>query len=311
MHTLSQKLDICTPLIKGPFVYLDYPVYGNVGDHLIWMGAQAFLMRNSLAPAAQYSVKNVNGKRAKRHIKECSTICFQGGGNFGDLYPLHQNFREDIIQRFPDKRIVIFPQSIHFQDKEELIKSCAILKKHPDLHILLRDKNSFSILEEQGVPNLYLCPDMAHALFGSYKQTKGNTGSSLYLLRCDKEKGFLPPELEDKQSSSIDWRDLLTGSTKLLYKVGIKSNGLDAKLDNILPAYDAWHFVSKHLIGGALDLFAPYETIVTNRLHAMILATLLGKKAVVYDNNYGKVSSYADLWFEGMENIQVKAPKES
>ena len=50
MARLSQKLDVILKLIKGDFVYLDYPVYGNVGDLMIWAGTCALFERHRRKP---------------------------------------------------------------------------------------------------------------------------------------------------------------------------------------------------------------------------------------------------------------------
>ena len=44
------------------------------------------------------------------------TILLHGGGNFGDLWPIYQRFREHVIAAFPDHRIVQLPQTVHFRD---------------------------------------------------------------------------------------------------------------------------------------------------------------------------------------------------
>jgi pyruvyl transferase EpsO len=305
MAQLSSALDVCAPLLEGKLVYLDYPIHGNVGDLLIWMGAKEFFRRNGKKFLGQYFDSNI-GTRARRHLDQCTTICFHGGGNFGDLWPWHQKLREDVIQKYPHKRIVILPQSVHFGDMRELDKACKIVKNHPDVHIFLRDKNSFSLLQERGVPNLKLCPDMAHALWGTFSAPNPSLASPLYLLRRDKEDGSLPPEVDALRSGATDWEDILTGWTERAYQFGRRVNEIDGRRDNILPAYTVWSAVSKIIVHRAVGLFAPHETIITNRLHAMILAALLERKAVVFDNSYGKISSYADLWMKDVPGITLQ-----
>lgn len=305
MEKLSETLDICLPLMEGKMVYLDYPVHDNIGDLLIWQGAQTFFRRNGKKFLGQYSISNI-GSRAQHHLDKCTTICFHGGGNFGDLWPWFHKLREDLIQKYPHKRIVILPQSVHFSDKQELDKSCDILKRHPDLHIFLRDKNSLLILQEKGIPNLQLCPDMAHALWGILSAPNPTQTSPLYLLRRDKEESALPAEISIQKSRSVDWDNLLTGWVQQAYKFGRRINEIDGWRNNIMPAYTVWNTVSKLLISRAVDLFAPHETIITNRLHAMILAALLQRKSVVFDNSYGKISSYADLWMKDVPGISLQ-----
>jgi len=302
MEALSLKLDECAALLEGDVVYLDYPVHDNVGDMLIWMGAQELLKRNNISLLGLYSFKL--GYLAHKTLSKCNTICLHGGGNFGDLYSYHQDFRESIIQRYPDKKIVIFPQSIHYRDEKKLDNTCKILRSHKNLHICLRDKNSYAILKNKDIPNLYFAPDTAHALWGTLPILPDEKDSVLYLLRKDKEKAGLPQKIQALQEQSVDWVDLLKGTKKLTYQFGLQLSRVDGRLlGNMLPAYTIWNWEAKRLIQHAIDLFTPHETIVTNRLHAMILAALMEKKCEVYDNSYGKLFSYHDLWLSEIDNI--------
>jgi pyruvyl transferase EpsO len=38
------------------------------------------------------------------------------------------------------------------------------------------------------------------------------------------------------------------------------------------------------------------RTVVTDRLHGVLLALHLGRRVIAVDNNYGKLSSYLDTW---------------
>ena len=301
MARLSQKLDVILKLIKGDFVYLDYPVYGNVGDLMIWAGTCALFERHRRKPLGQYSRQNI-GKGARKNLEKCQTICFGGGGNFGDLWPDHQKLREEVIAAYPNKRIIVFPQSVHFGSKDVLQKSCEIMKRHPDLHIFVRDRNSLAILQEQGIPNLHLCLDMAHALWGFLRAPKATQEAPLYLLRRDKEEGHLPASA--RRSNSIDWDNLFEGPTAVAFEFGRHVIWRDAVCGNALPASAVWAFVSRMIIRRAVSLFAPHSTIVTNRLHGVILAALLGRKVIAYDNSYGKISSYIDCWLRDIPNVE-------
>jgi pyruvyl transferase EpsO len=306
---LSKKLDICVPLLAGSFLLLDYPVHGNIGDLLIWHGEKEFFRRNKKKPLGQYSINNI-GSRALKLLNECSTICFHGGGNFGDLWPWYQQKREEIIQHYPQKRIVVLPQTVYFSSPRELDRACAVMKAHPDLHIFCRDSNSLSILDSRGVPNIHMCPDMAHALWGvlaTSNPSQATQSAPLYLLRRDKEAGILSQDASDRLKASFDWDDLLVPWVNRLYRIGEKIDRRDGRSwsNNRLPAHAVWYFISKILIRRAVGLFSNYETIVTNRLHGMILAILLKRKAIVLDNSYGKIASYVDLWMNNIPDIEL------
>jgi pyruvyl transferase EpsO len=304
---LSKNLDIIAPLIRGEIVYLDYPVHSNIGDLLIWKGASVLLRRYRCRILGQYSKDNIVGVRARNQIERSKTICFHGGGNFGDLWPAYQLLREEIIQAYPGKRIIIFPQSVRYDNSDALARSCKILRKHPDLHIFLRDRTSLATLDAHGVPNLRLCPDTAHALLGKLAAPKPTQSNHFYLLRRDKEQGPLPPGINASDSKVVDWDDGFGRAGWRAYSVGLRINHADARHRNKLHASLVWRVVSRFLIRRAIGLFAPYGTVVTNRLHAMILALLLGRKVIVYDNSYGKLSSYIHCWLNDLPDIQIQA----
>jgi pyruvyl transferase EpsO len=306
MQHLSASLNEHAALVEGNAVLLDYPVHGNVGDLLIWKGEQAFLKRNKKRLIGQYSIRNM-GRGAAHDIAKCDTICLHGGGNFGDLWPVHQKFREDIIKKCPSKRIIVFPQSVFYADINALDRACAVLTRHPDLHILLRDRVSLQLLKERGLPNLRLCPDMAHALWGRWPPASPvDEQNWLYLLRRDKERGDLPPSFAGMEVSSNDWADLRQGRIEKWFRYGTKVINMNNRYGNALPACSAWNLVADALIERAMELLAAHGKIVTNRLHAVISAALIGRPVVAYDNSYGKVSAYVTCWLSDLGSIDLK-----
>jgi pyruvyl transferase EpsO len=301
MSKLSSLLYIQSELFRSPVVLLEYPVHYNVGDLLIWKGEQTFLRRIGSKILGQYSKHNI-GSRALDHIDQCRTICLQGGGNFGDLWPDHQKFREEIILAYPNKRIVIFPQSVHFQDQSSFTRASNLLKRHTDLHIMVREGNSFNQLQERGLTNLILCPDMAHALW-PITVPSPTLNEPLYLLREDKEQHYLPDSVKTA-GSRLDWTKLISEEMAIAFKIGQLINSKDKRCNNILPAYFVWNYVSQMLINRAVKLFIPYRTIISNRLHAVILSALMSRKVIAHDNSYGKISSYISQWLDDLPNIE-------
>ena len=76
---------------------------------------------------------------------------------------------------------------------------------------------------------------------------------------------------------------------------------MDNKYGNALPACAAWNFVADVLIERAIELLAAHGKVVTNRLHAVISAALIGRHVVAYDNSYGKVSAYVSCWLSELQ----------
>jgi pyruvyl transferase EpsO len=146
--------------------YLDYPVYSNIGDILIMKGTERFFAEHKINVKSRYSLVDYS---SKIEFPEDIVLTFQGGGNFGDLYPEFQRFRESFIRKYKKNKIIILPQTIYYRNPEALERSSEILSNHPDLHIFVRDKRSFKIAKKYFSDFVYLAPDMATP-YGPFKR---------------------------------------------------------------------------------------------------------------------------------------------
>jgi pyruvyl transferase EpsO len=301
MEGLKKRIDGISPLIgKRRIAYLDYPMYGNIGDLLIMIGNLAFFRKNRFMISSSMTAFEVN----RRPIPADDVIILQGGGNFGDLYPLHQDFRESIIRRHKENRILVFPQTLFFRSDEKYRKTCGTLSGHPDLHIFCRDSNSHELARRM-TKNVYMMPDTAHYLWGEswisteYPESDAMTYGKLALLRTDQErKPVSSPDIE--ADKIMDWPSLVgkhEAKIALMKKVWKTSRrlGLECRLvDGIKLGF--WQNYARRLIEDAVKEFRRARMIVTDRLHGHILACLMSKKHELLDNSYGKLFKYHDAW---------------
>ncbi|TIO38875.1 MAG: exopolysaccharide biosynthesis protein, partial [Mesorhizobium sp.] len=91
-------------------------------------------------------------------------IFIHGGGNFGDLWITHQDFRERVLEQFPNRRIIQFPQSIHYKSQERRERSARIIGGHKNFVLLVRDEESKAFAEKHFDCEVRLCPDMAFCI---------------------------------------------------------------------------------------------------------------------------------------------------
>ncbi len=113
-NIIYEKLDC---LITNDYCLLDFPNHHNIGDHLIWQGELDFLKRLPYKCTYTSSFSFFDAKR----IKENDIILLHGGGNFGDLYRPLQIFRLDVIDKFPNNRVIFFPQTVFYADDSLLV----------------------------------------------------------------------------------------------------------------------------------------------------------------------------------------------
>ncbi|MCP5368405.1 MAG: polysaccharide pyruvyl transferase family protein, partial [Hyphomicrobiales bacterium] len=158
---LTAALDRAVPPGR-PVAYLDYPVHRNLGDLLIYLGTCAWLDTSRRTVAGCWNKDNFPGLP----LAKDTVVLLHGGGNFGDIYPAHQRFRESVVAAYPGHRVVILPQSIQFQDAASQAASAAVLNGHGDLHLLVRDRTSLAVARSAFIGTTStLVPDMASFLY--------------------------------------------------------------------------------------------------------------------------------------------------
>jgi pyruvyl transferase EpsO len=279
------------------FIYLDYPVHGNVGDLLINLGTEQFFRDYRVPIVQRYSVLDLPRKRVPGVSKETTFLC-HGGGNFGDLYPKHQTTREWLVENYPQCHIVFLPQSVHYGSEiagQEAIKKLA---RHEHCHIFVRDRESYLALKKGGVKHVSMAPDMAHQLWDVLEPTSSpEIPEPMYFLRRDCEATAIPLDLRFGLGvTGVDWRDILGFSNKASGAIVYYFLSLFARFNSPSGNVALWYAVRDRMIHDAVEYFSRYQEICTNRLHAMILGLLLKRDVQCFDNSYGKLTRYFDAW---------------
>lgn len=272
--TIDQALENQLPYGE-PCALVDFPLHGNVGDHAIWLGQREALGRTG--HKVVYACGPSTWRRQEMAAAlQGATILLSGGGSLGDLWPLHQRLREEVIAAFPRSRIVQLPQSIEFRDRRNLERARGVFDAHPDLTLLVRDRRSLEIAASQFRAPARLCPDMAFAL-GPLPRVGQPRHDVVWLAREDQERPQRSPLLDGLDVERTDW----------------VSNPPAESLPPQLELYDA--LATAHLERGR-RLLSRGDVVLTDRLHGHILSVLMGIPNVVLDNSYGKVRGFYGSW---------------
>lgn len=305
MNELKHKLAAITRYLppERPVVYLDYPVHLNFGDILIMRGTERFFADYGYRVVERAGYMNFTAA-ARRAVPADAVIVLHGGGNFGDLYPVHQRFREAVVRQFPRHPIVLMPQTVHFQSERAKEVSATIFRQHRNLVLMVRDQRSLEVVADRFSPQVVLMPDMAHQLWDdALPSGLGGTAGRVELWRADIE-ATAPPGATG-EGGAVDWLDFVPVWQRRLYGLILRLHRLEGETDMRLGAWRAWYAYCERLTGRMQASFEPYGEVRTNRLHGMIFAALLGKKVVFDDNSYGKLGHYAGQWFERHPGIRA------
>ncbi|WP_368498784.1 polysaccharide pyruvyl transferase family protein [Herbiconiux sp. A18JL235] len=290
---------------------LDAPNQTNVGDSLIWAGELAYLRRMGLRLRYVADIKTFDAGRLRR-VMPRGVVLLHGGGNFGDLWVGHQMHREKVVRELPDYRIVQLPQSVYFKSKERAETANSILGQHPDFHLLLRDPLSLERAAEL-LPALSteFCYDMALGYQPPEPPHPPRPKSILIIAREDREaasglSSVTQDWIQGAEITSTDWHSEGWLATKYrlaracmhLQRTLARANR-KLRVTPVLPQVIERSLIkslNQINIDGALKWYASASIVVVDRLHAHVLALLLGLDHVALDNNYRKIGAVFDLY---------------
>jgi exopolysaccharide biosynthesis predicted pyruvyltransferase EpsI len=294
-ETLAILKDVLTDAPASAAV-LDYPRHQNAGDTLIWQGEMNYLARLGIKPAYIADIGRTNFDELDRRVPE-GPILLHGGGNFGDLWPAFQESREHVVQANPNRQIVCLPQTVRFSSAERAKLTNDIFAAHGQVTVLVRDHRSLEHARS-------LMPDVDFrfcfdAALGNepLRRTSTPTVETVILARQDLEASAVNlPHIPN--SRVIDWN--LTRVDQVMWALNRVPLATYKRLPSsgkrlIQPLVDK-RYESFTRIGlrNAVRAISSGERLVTDRLHAHVLAVLLGIPHIVFENSYGKIRPIFD-----------------
>ena len=289
--------------INDDFIFLDLPYHSNIGDSLIWYGEQNILTKLKFKCLYYASLKTFHYKVLHTNI----IIILHGGGNFGDLYPAHNEFRLHILQLYPNNKIIILPQTVYFENVKTARYYAAMFRRHKHLTIFARDNYSYRFLKTfRFSDDIKLLPDMAFCINTEWlkSMSKPNSGKNLYFKRIDKEASetdYGAQLVQKKEYDYGDWPDYGQPEPMLQHLNALIEAQKYAEADE----YATKKYLPERIRIG-VEFISQYNKIVSNRLHGAILSILLNKTTRIIDNSYGKNSGYYNTWLKDIDSVKLE-----
>ena len=227
-------------------------------------------------------------------------ILLSGGGNLGDVWLDEQAFREQVIQDFPNTPIIQLPQSIFFQNREQLEITRRVLSRHRQLTLMVRDARSLMRAQEYFSAATELCPDVVFTL-GPLPRVGTPSTDILRLLRSDLESAG--SRAAGRSRTRTDWNE---GLSDLAPDVGDLAQRLAHTLlphtwirDRVatMPGSDALaERFARARVSRGRRILSEGRVVITDRLHAHILCLLMGIPHVILDTAQGKLADFHATW---------------
>ena len=263
------------------------PDHDNLGDHLLTMGALNFL--HDYFPEEE--IVEITGRQwdACRDaiiskIGILDVIVIVGGGYMGDLWPTQDSRVKEIMEEFRDNRILFFPQTFYYQDKEGSVMNAdkEFYNSFKHVFFIHREKKSYDFFKSNIVKDdKNACfPDTALYLDGIHNQVARSGG--LFCLRMDKD------------SLNVETRENLV---EILSISCDDTEIVDTVLDKSVIKSERNEEIAK-----ILDRISHTEILLTDRLHAMIMAVITGTPCIALDNLSKKVSGVYE-WIKDIDYV--------
>lgn len=279
---------------RSDVALLDFPRHHNAGDALIWLGTLSYLAD------LEVNVRLLAGRQyfdaaELRTVMPEGTVLIQGGGNFGDKWPGSHDFRLRVIEALPDYRVVQLPQGLDFTTADSAGPTARVLARHPDMTLFVRDHAGVAQARRvfPDTPVLF-APDLALGV-GPLRRTAPAAVPVLMLLRDDHERLPGTGRVAELEGAEVrDWG--LSGADAVWWRVLRAPEDVarvSGRPGRVLRPLISRSFaaMARLNVATARDILSRGEVVVTDRLHAMVLAALCGIPVVALDNSNGKVGA--------------------
>lgn len=246
--------------------------FGNIGDHQIACSMLAFLQE--LYP--EKKIREITAsmyfrfrEALKKSISPNALIVLPGGGNFGDIYPVAQKIRQDVIDTWKKNTKIVFPQTIHFSNTDRghafLEEAKKTYTESNNVILVTREEASHFFAKKNFSCRCLLIPDIV--LHDGQERTVERDRSVLYVLRSDDEKSF-----------KGNWDDFQSLAGRYAQK-------LDHQLTYSITLRDR-----EDTVEWVLEQYHKARLVITDRLHGMVFAAITGTPCIAFGNYNHKVS---------------------
>lgn len=270
-------------------IHVATPEHGNLGDQAIVCAEHRIFECCGFAEKIIEIPNSVYLKYSgliKHFVRPQDLIVIDGGGNLGTLWENEDDKIADIIYRFKENKIFVFPQTCYYgkDSSARLKRNSEIYAGASGLTLTFRDKASYDFAKINfPTVNCKYVPDIVLSIKNAVgqKMRKG----VLLCFRKDLEKVI--------EGQSID------AIKKYLRNKGMPYTETDTVICQTVSAKER-----KMALHDKWTEFGSAGLVITDRLHGMVFAAITGTPCIAVDNVSKKVSGvYA--WINELPYIRV------
>lgn len=289
---IFSNTQVTHPEGKTAFVF-STSINGNMGDAAIAIAQNLLLQKYFMDRVIEIPIGSFwrYAKKLRRIIREDDVIFLTGGGNMGEAYREMEIERQAIIHFWPKNEIVLFPETLSYNDYGSVlminsIKTFDTMGRR--LHLFAREKTSYQLMKQYYKNNdIHLVPDIVLSL----------AGNDIFSRRTDSAPNLI----------TFSFRDDLEKSLSSRFESELKdffiSNGLSIQMcDTFIPDIQVSKDNRIKYLRGIVSKFQESSLVVTDRLHGMILAYLSSVPCLVFSNYNHKVKGVYN-WISSSKSV--------
>lgn len=256
------------------------PEHCNIGDHAIAFAERRMLLSESSRPLLEFSGDMAKVLRCvQKYVTPEDTIYLHGGGNMGTLYQNEERYRCDILSLVPHNKIVLFPQTISYEDtpkSQQYLRHTQTIygRCKKNLNLFAREEVSLERMNAYYVKNsVCITPDIVLSLTDQVESDPASRTGILLCMRNDVEK-----------TTSISAQTILETAAQA---TGETVSYTDTTIDNKFAPISKER--GEKLVIDKFNEFRKAKLVITDRLHGMIFSAVTGTPCIAMNNSTGKV----------------------
>lgn len=274
------------PLKKTAYL-LATPTHNNIGDLAIVVAEEDFLKKCGYKKIVNIIMGDCweSPKCIGRFLPRKALVCFNGGGNMGDIY-LDEQLRRILLPLLSRHEVVLFPETIFYRDtvkgNAERENSVRFYNKK-NITIAAREEKSFHLMRElYPQANILLTPDIVLSM--GVQEFNNARDGILFCFRDDQEKALSDGDIKELVKK-LEIQGFACSKTSMIYSRHITAG--------------MW----EEVVRKKMSEISSAKLLITDRLHGMIFAALTQTPCIVFGNNHHKVLGVYQ-WLKELNYIQ-------
>jgi pyruvyl transferase EpsO len=300
-----------TPLVArgAPVALVDFTETPNAGNHAMWLGEKRLLTELGATVVYQCSAQSYD-RAAMAEKLGAGTIFLHGGAHAGGKDAAHRGFRWRVLADFPQNAAIVMPHQPAPQDEDHMTRAAETMKGRANLILFAASEKARQTLTRHfgNSTRIELAPD-ATFLLPPRKRIAEIAYDMVWIARTDGDKANEQTETAARLSSQSAEKFTIPGfsdgveisyvakhrpQTILLtdWQALVYENEL-ARLALRRLDFDSWAQV---YVNRAFYLLSLGQVLITDRLHAHLLAILLGIPNILLNDGAGRNWAFHESW---------------